>query len=200
MGATLAMSEPLLVMRSIEKRFSGVPALSAASLEVKAGEVMALVGQNGAGKSTMIKILTGAYHKDGGEILFGGAPVTFASPHDAQKGGISTIYQEINLVPYRSVAENIFLGREPRRLGFLDWRRIHREAAGILDRFGIDVDVRRPLMSFNTAVQQMVAIARERSRSTPASSSWTSPPRPSTSARWRSCSMSSGACKPMMWR
>ena len=105
---------PLLAMRGIEKAFSGVAALAQATLEVRAGEVMALVGQNGAGKSTTIKILTDAYHKDGGEILFGGAPVAFASPHDAQKGGISTIYQEINLVPYRSVAENIFLGREPR--------------------------------------------------------------------------------------
>ena len=147
-------------MRGIQKQFSGVPALTGAELEVAPGEVMALVGQNGAGKSTMIKILTGAYTRDAGEILFDGRAVAFASPHDAQKGGISTIYQEINLVPYRSVAENIFLGREPRRLGFIDWRRMNEEAGRLLERFAIRVDVRRPLMSFNIAIQQMVAIAR----------------------------------------
>jgi galactofuranose transport system ATP-binding protein len=154
------MTQPLLAMRGIEKRFSGVPALSSASLEVEPGEVMALIGQNGAGKSTMIKILNGAYRKDAGEIAFDGRPVEFASPHEAQQGGISTIFQEINLVPYRSVAENIFMGREPRRLGLLDWRRIHRESEELLRRFRIEIDVRRPLMGFNTAVQQMVAIAR----------------------------------------
>src|ERR671928_332958 len=151
---------PLLSMRGIEKRFSGVPALVGASLEVEPGEVMALIGQNGAGKSTMIKILTGAYRKDAGEITFAGRAVEFASPHDAQKGGISTIYQEINLVPYRSVAENIFLGREPRRLGLIDWRRMNREAHDLLRRFDVEADVRAPLMTFNTAIQQMVAIAR----------------------------------------
>src|ERR687884_634071 len=128
------MPEPLLSMRGIEKRFSGVPALIGASLEVQPGEVMALIGQNGAGKSTMIKILTGAYRKDAGEITFAGRPVEFASPHDAQKGGISTIYQEINLVPYRSVAENIFLGREPRRLGLIDRKVMHRRTEELLDR------------------------------------------------------------------
>jgi galactofuranose transport system ATP-binding protein len=154
------MTQPLLAMRGIEKRFSGVPALSSASLEVEPGEVMALIGQNGAGKSTMIKILNGAYRKDAGEIAFDRRPVEFASPHEAQQGGISTIFQEINLVPYRSVAENIFMGREPRRLGLLDWRRIHRESEELLRRFRIEIDVRRPLMGFNTAIQQMVAIAR----------------------------------------
>ena len=100
-----------------------------ASLEVAPGEIMALVGQNGAGKSTLIKVLTGAYRKDGGSIAFGGEPIDFASPQEAQRGGISTIYQEINLVPFRSVAENIFLGREYRRYGLLDWRRMNAEAA-----------------------------------------------------------------------
>ncbi len=154
------MTRTLLAMRGIEKRFSGVPALSSASLEVEPGEVMALIGQNGAGKSTMIKILNGAYTRDAGEIAFDERPVEFASPHDAQKGGISTIFQEINLVPYRSVAENILMGREPRRFGLLDWRRIHRESEELLRRFRIEIDVRRPLMGFNTAIQQMVAIAR----------------------------------------
>ncbi len=156
----MAPSSSLLSMRGIDKRFSGAQALAEATLEVQPGEVMALVGQNGAGKSTLIKVLTGAHHKDAGTILFDGSEVQFASPQDAQRGGISTIYQEINLIPYRSVAENILLGREPRRYGLLDWRRINDEAASLLRRFSVDVDVRRPLMEFSTAIQQMVAIAR----------------------------------------
>jgi len=151
---------PLLVMRGIEKHFNGVAALSAASLEVRRGEVHALIGQNGAGKSTLIKILTGYYSKDAGEIWFDGAPFHAESPKDAQAGGISTIYQEINLVPYRSVAENICLGREPRRFGFLDWKRMHREAEELLHQFKIKIDVRQPLSAYTTAIQQMVAIAR----------------------------------------
>ena len=154
------MTAPLLVMRDIHKRFQGVQALAAASLEVEPGEVMALVGENGAGKSTMIKVLTGAYRGDSGSIVFGGEPVDFASPQHAQRGGISTIYQEINLVPFRSVAENIFLGREYRRYGLLDWGRMNAEAAELLRRFAVEIDVRRPLMEFSTAIQQMVAIAR----------------------------------------
>ena len=154
------MTAPLLAMRDIDKRFQGVKALSSASLEVAPGEIMALVGQNGAGKSTLIKVLTGANRRDGGSITFGEEPIDFASPHEAQRGGISTIYQEINLVPFRSVAENIFLGREYRRYGLLDWRRMNDEAAELLRRFAIEIDVRRPLMDFSTAIQQMVAIAR----------------------------------------
>jgi monosaccharide-transporting ATPase len=154
------MADPLLVMGDINKRFQGVQALSAATLEVDPGEIMALVGQNGAGKSTMIKVLTGAYRLDSGSILFAGQPIDFASPQAAQRGGISTIYQEINLVPFRSVAENVFLGREHRRYGLLDWSRMNTEAAELLRRFAVAIDVRRPLMEFSTAIQQMVAIAR----------------------------------------
>jgi monosaccharide-transporting ATPase len=158
-GSSLSLS-PLLVMRGIEKCFNGVPALSGASLEVGRGEVHALIGQNGAGKSTMIKILTGYYTKDAGEILFHGAPFHADSPKNAQAGGISTIYQEINLIPYRSVAENIGLGHAPRRFGFLDWQRMHREAEELLARFKVEIDVRQPLSAYTTAIQQMVAIAR----------------------------------------
>jgi galactofuranose transport system ATP-binding protein len=154
------MADPLLVMRDINKRFQGVQALSAASLEVDPGEIMALVGQNGAGKSTMIKVLTGAYRRDSGSILFAGRPIDFVSPQAAQRGGVSTIYQEINLIPFRSVAENVFLGREHRRYGLLDWSRMNGEAADLLRRFAVEIDVRRPLMEFSTAIQQMVAIAR----------------------------------------
>jgi galactofuranose transport system ATP-binding protein len=151
---------PLLSMHGIDKRFAGIPALRAAELVVERGEVHALIGQNGAGKSTMIKILTGYYRKDAGEILFDGRPVEFSSPQEAQRSGISTIYQEINLVPYRSVTENICLGREKRRFGLLDWSAMHEEARTLLARFNIDIDIRRPLMAYPTAVQQMVAIAR----------------------------------------
>ena len=154
------MADPLLVMGDINKRFQGVQALSAATLEVDPGEIMALVGENGAGKSTMIKVLTGAYRRDSGSILFAGQPIDFTSPQAAQRGGISTIYQEINLVPFRSVAENVFLGREHRRYGLLDWSRMNTEAAELLRRFAVAIDVRRPLMEFSTAIQQMVAIAR----------------------------------------
>jgi len=154
------MSAPLLVMRDIDKRFQGAHALTKASLEIAPGEIMALVGQNGAGKSTMIKVLTGFYLRDAGEITFDGRPVRFGTVQEAQIGGVSTIYQEVNLVPFRTVTENIFLGRERRRFGLLDWRRMNAEAAELLKRFAVDIDVRRPLMDFSTAIQQMVAIAR----------------------------------------
>src|ERR1700678_2113770 len=154
------MADPLLVMGDINKRFQGVQALSAATLEVDLGEIMALVGENGAGKSTMIKVLTGAYRRDSGSHDFGGDLLAFASPQHAQHGGIRPIYQEINLVRCRSVAENIFLGREYRRYGLLDWGRMNAEAAELLRRFAVEIDVRRPLMDFSTAIQQMVAIAR----------------------------------------
>ena len=147
-------------MRSISKAFGGIPALSAASLEVAPGEVHALIGQNGAGKSTMIKILTGYVSREDGDISFDGRPFEARSPQDAQRKGISTIYQEINLVPYRSVTENICLGRESRRYGLLDWKAMREQAQALLARFKMDIDVRKPLLRFNTATQQMVAIAR----------------------------------------
>jgi monosaccharide-transporting ATPase len=148
-------------MQKISKSFGGVPALVEASLDVMPAEIMALVGQNGAGKSTMIKILNGAYVRDEGSISFNGAPWTAASPQQAQRAGISTIFQEINLIGYRSVAENIFLGREPKRgFGLLDWAKMNAESAALLKRFDVKVDVREPLERFSTAIQQMVAIAR----------------------------------------
>ena len=107
---------PLLEMQDIDITFGGVAALRHARLSVSAGEVHALIGQNGAGKSTLIKILTGAYRRTAGTIRFDGREVDFRTPKEAREAGISTIYQEINLVPFRSIAENIFLGREPRRL------------------------------------------------------------------------------------
>src|SRR5215210_8054347 len=147
-------------MEGIIKTFPGVRALRSATLRVNPGEVHAVIGQNGAGKSTMIKILTGAYRRDEGSIIFDGQPVDFHSPQYAQAAGVSTIYQEVNLVPFRSVSENIFMGREPRRFGFINWRKMNAEASTLLEQFGIHIDVTRPLLSFNVALQQMVAIAR----------------------------------------
>ena len=151
---------PLLSMQGITKQFLGVPALREVSFEVARGEVHALIGQNGAGKSTLIKVLTGVYARDAGRIEFDGREVAFPSPHAAQLAGLSTIYQEVNLVPFRSVAENVFLGREPKRLGLIDWGRMNREAAAILRRLDLDVDVTRPLHDYAIATQQMTALAR----------------------------------------
>ena len=156
----LADDSVLLDMQGIRKSFAGVRALDGASLQVQAGEVHALIGQNGAGKSTLIKVLTGAYKRDGGTVVFGGVSVDFTSPLAAQQGGIATIYQEVNLVPLRSVAENIYLGREPKRLGLIQWRAMHEGARGLLRDLGLHIDVTQPLGVYSTAVQQMVALAR----------------------------------------
>ncbi|WP_176056857.1 sugar ABC transporter ATP-binding protein [Paraburkholderia caribensis] len=147
-------------MQGIDISFGGVPALRGANLSVAAGEVHALIGQNGAGKSTMIKILTGAYRRSGGSVRFEGREIDFRTPKEAREAGISTIYQEINLVPFRSVAENIFLGREPRRFGLIDWRDVQRRAFALLESFGLQIDVKKPAGSYSTAIQQMVALAR----------------------------------------
>jgi galactofuranose transport system ATP-binding protein len=159
-SVTASHSSTLLSMKNISKAFAGIPALTSASLEVGVAEVHALIGQNGAGKSTLIKILTGYVTRDMGEVMFDGESFESRSPQDAQAKGISTIYQEINLVPYRSITENICLGREARRFGLLDWKAMHEEARNLLARFNINIDVRKPLHLFNTATQQMVAIAR----------------------------------------
>ena len=152
---------PILEAREVTKRFPGVLALDRVSFQLTSGEVHALVGENGAGKSTLIKVLTGVYQPDEGQVFFAGEEVSFASPRDSQTAGISTIYQEINLIPMRSVAQNVFLGREPRsRFGLLDADRMNREAAEILERYGIRVNVTAPLHSLGLGTQQMVAIAR----------------------------------------
>ncbi len=156
----MIQDDPLLRMEHISKAFPGVVALVNAHLSVNRGEVHALVGQNGAGKSTLIKILTGAHRRDSGNIIFDGRAVDFQSPQQAQNNGISTIYQEINLVPFRSVAENVFMAREPRRWGFIDWRKMRAETTTLLERLSVSIDVTQPLMNYNIAIQQMVAIAR----------------------------------------
>jgi monosaccharide-transporting ATPase len=145
----------------VSKRFPGVLALDDVSFALEPGEVHALVGENGAGKSTLIKLLTGVYTPDSGEIRYAGQPVAFRRPLDAYAAGISTIYQEVNLVPLMSVASNLVLGREPRnRYGLIDRRRMQADAAAVLRRYGMDVDVRQPLRSLGLGAQQMVALAR----------------------------------------
>jgi ribose transport system ATP-binding protein len=151
----------LLEVTGVHKTFPGVRALDDVSFTLREGEVHALVGENGAGKSTLIKVLTGVYRPDAGEVRYRGEPVSFATPLDAQRAGISTIYQEVNLIPLMSVAHNLFLGREPRtRLGLLDTARMNREATEILTRYGITTDVRRRLGELSLGTQQMVALAR----------------------------------------
>lgn len=151
---------PLLVMDSIVKTFAGLKALDAVSLTINPGEVVALVGQNGAGKSTLIKILTGVYRRDTGSIHFAGREADFTMPAEAEAAGIATIYQEINLAPQRSVAENIYLSRELRRFGMLDSRAMRRGAEEILKSFELAIEVDRPVGQFDAATRQMVAIAR----------------------------------------
>ncbi|MDI6100783.1 sugar ABC transporter ATP-binding protein [Actinoplanes sp. NEAU-A12] len=155
------MTTPAIDVRSVSKHFAGVRALTGVCLDLRPGEVHALVGENGAGKSTLIKLVTGVYRPDGGEVRYLGEPVAFAHPRDAQAAGISTIYQEVNLVPMRSVAGNLYLGREPtNRLGLIDFRRMRRDARTILAGYGITVDVRRRLGELGLGVQQMIAVAR----------------------------------------
>ena len=112
---------PLLQLRGITKRFLGVTALSGVDFTVRVGEIHALLGENGAGKSTLIKVLTGVHAPDAGAITLGGEALAPSSPKDAERAGISTVYQEVNLIPHLSVAENICLGREPMRLGMISW-------------------------------------------------------------------------------
>ena len=153
-------SPPLLRMTGITKRFPGVLALDDVALEVRAGEIHALVGENGAGKSTLLKILAGAQAPDAGTIALAGEPVTLTSPLEAQRRGIVTIYQEFNLVPNQTIAENVFIGREPGRAGFVDWREMARRTREIAGRLGLDLDPMALVRDLSVAEQQMVEIAR----------------------------------------
>ena len=155
---------PVLEVTGIHKQFPGVRALCDAGLRLFPGEVHTLMGQNGAGKSTLIKVLTGVYQPDSGSIRLDGKAIRPRSTQDAQALGISTVYQEVNLCPNLSVAENIFIGRYPRRFahrfGPVDWRAMRRQAAELLKRLQIEIDVGKPLAAYPLAIQQMVAIAR----------------------------------------
>src|SRR4051794_25544970 len=118
--------ESILEMHGIRKVFSGVIALDNVDLVLNKGEVHSLVGENGAGKSTLIKVMTRAYSKDAGPLLVGGKTADFKSAEEAQRAGVVAVYQELNLLMFRTVAENIFLGREPSRFGLVDWKRMNR--------------------------------------------------------------------------
>jgi ribose transport system ATP-binding protein len=147
-------------MRGITKRFPGVTALDGVDFELERSEVHVILGENGAGKSTLIKMLSGAYQPDEGEILLDGERVEIPSASVAQALGISTIYQEFNLVPQLSVAENVFLGRQPRRLGLVDRRKMRQEARKLLERIKVRVDPDAPISALGVAQRQMVEIAK----------------------------------------
>ena len=154
------MNEPLLEVQGISKSFPGVRALQDVQFRLDAGEVLVLVGENGAGKSTLMKILSGIYEKDAGTIRIDGREVEIAGPAEAQQLGISIIHQEMNLMPDLTVAQNIFLGREPRRGPMLDEKALNRSTAQLLADLGIPLDPKRRVADLTVAAQQMVEIAR----------------------------------------
>jgi monosaccharide-transporting ATPase len=150
----------LLEIRGLAKSFPGVKALQGVDFTVRRGEVHALMGENGAGKSTLIKVLTGVYRRDAGTIRLDGREIFPGCPKDVEALGISTVYQEVNLIPHLSIAENICLGRQPTILGMIRWRAMARRAVSALARVDLKADVSQPLSACSIAVQQMVAIAR----------------------------------------
>ncbi len=152
--------QEIVVMQGICKSFPGVQALEDVDFTLRKDEIHALMGENGAGKSTLIKILTGVDHPNAGTISIDGQPVSIRSPQHAQSLGISTVYQEVNLCPNLTVAENILIGREPMRWGSIDWKTMNARARSILHSLDVDIDVTQTLGSCSVAIQQMAAIAR----------------------------------------
>ena len=156
-----AIEKNVLSIKGVTKSFPGVQALNGVDFNLREGEIHALMGENGAGKSTLIKVITGVHRHDEGDITYQGKPLACSSPLQAQMLGISPVYQEINLSPNLSVAENVFLGRQPmKKFGGIDWKRLNAEATQVLARFDLRVNVERRLGSCSVAIQQMVAIAR----------------------------------------
>ena len=154
-------AEPIVVMTGVTVTFPGVTALDSVDFRLFPGEVHSLLGENGAGKSTLIKALTGVYRIDGGRIEVDGVSVAFTSPADAQRSGVSTVYQEINLLPNLSVAENILLGHESRRpWGGIDWPATRRHAGELLRGMNLEIDPASTLADHSLAVQQLIAITR----------------------------------------
>jgi len=158
----MAEEQSILEVRHITKRFPAVVALDDVSVEFYPGEVHAIVGENGAGKSTLMKVLVGAYIPDEGEIIFQGEEVSFSHPKEAQEDGISIIYQEFNLLPDRTVAQNIFFGREPTKYGLIDRRELKRKTVDVLKELGAEdvISPSAPLNSLSVAQQQIVEIAK----------------------------------------
>ncbi len=154
-------SPPVLEARGICKSFPGVRALDGAHLKVHRGRLNAVLGENGAGKSTLMNILAGVLPPDSGEVLLEGQPVRFRSPREAQEAGVSIIFQELTLVPSLTIAENLFLGREPlRRTGLIDFGRMRRDATALLSRLGLQIDPRQRVDQLSIASQQVVEIAK----------------------------------------
>lgn len=154
------MRDELLTARGIDKSFYGVKVLDGVDFTLHGAEIHALLGENGAGKSTLVKILTGAYRRDAGHMALAGAEVEPRSVAEAQALGIGTVYQEVNLLDNLTVAENLYLGRQPRRMGLVDHRRMRRDAAALLARYGIAADPDETLSHYSVAVRQIIAIAR----------------------------------------
>src|SRR5699024_4533479 len=155
------MAEKLLEMKQITKSFPGVKALENVDLELRSGEVHALLGENGAGKSTLMKILGGIYDIDEGDIFINGKEVTITNVKEAQEHGVNIIHQELALVPYLSIAENIYLGREPRnKMGMIKFNEIFRESQKLIESFGLKVDARTNVRHLTVAQQQMVEIIK----------------------------------------
>ena len=150
----------ILSVSGLSKAFPGVKALNNVDFNLNKGEILALLGGNGAGKSTLIKCMTGFYASDSGQILLGGQDITGMEPDRIQRYGISTVHQEVNLIPTLSVAENIYLGRQPKKNRAIDWKTLNRKAEEVLASMKIYIDVTQLLSSYSVAIQQMVAIAR----------------------------------------
>lgn len=161
MDKTIKNGDCILRFENVTKRFPGVLALDSVSFDVLKGEVHALVGENGAGKSTLIKIVTGVYQKTSGNILFQGIPIDYQNPHEALRNGVAAIYQELNLIPALTVAENIFMGHHfKNERGFVDWRKIKEEAQKLIDFLEVDVDVDAKVGTLGVAKKQVVEIAK----------------------------------------
>ena len=157
----MATRTPIMEIKNISKHFPGVKALSSVDFRLFEGEVHAIMGQNGAGKSTLIKVMRGVHQQDAGSIFLDGKEIRPSSPLDAQRLGISTVYQEVNLCPNLTVAENIFIGRQPMKRGRIDWKTMNLNAHRLLkEKLNIDIDVTQLLSSYSLAIQQMTAIVR----------------------------------------
>ena len=154
------MAEKLLVLEGIDKSFPGVHALNACAFDLERGEVHALVGENGAGKSTMMKIIAGIYKKDGGRLIYKGEEVEISNPHAAQEMGISMVHQELNLMPHLTAAQNIFIGREPLKGPFLDESTLNNKAAALFEMMNLNVNPTTKVSEMTVAKQQMVEIAK----------------------------------------
>ena len=160
MSSDLGNNDVVLRAQGISKHFPGVKALHNVDFSLRKGEIVALLGENGAGKSTLVKTLTGVYQRDAGDIFLNGQSISPQNTAHAQQLGIGTVYQEVNLLPNMSVMDNLFIGNEPKKWGFVDRKRMAQQATEIMTGYGLHLDVTQPLNSFSVAIQQVISIAR----------------------------------------